>query len=1806
MVLRVIAKIYAVIFLVLSTVSAQGQPLTSNAVPQDRFIYSPDADFPGGDISNLFDTTQQACARACLSMSDCNAFTFNARSNACFPKTGATTSEIYVGAMSALRVATDPQVLAQESVRRAALPFLTEDDVKRANTLVADIATRFPAGNQTAQSLTVSLAQALSQKSYVNARNWAGTLASLTDSPDAWSSYSYASLRVPNSVSRGERNRARRDAVPAALNAVLRAKGDAAHAAALGQLADALEANGRGRDSIPALRRATQLSPRDDFAAKLDKVINTFGFRIIEHQVDNNSAAPRICATFSEPLVKSGVDYDTFVRVPNLTVVTETSGAQLCVTGVEHGAQYDVTFRSGLPSARGENMQRDVALQLYVRDRNPSVSFPGRGYVLPRLEGAALPVQTVNASQLDLQLRQVSDRNLLRAIQDNYFGRPLSGFAEDAFANDVAAEVWSGEAEVQTELNRETTTRLPLGDMLTGMKPGIYVLTARVKGVDRYDEAGATQWFVVSDLGLSSMKGSDGLHVGVQSLSDAQARAGVNVSLVSKANAVLARATTDADGFARFEAGFARGTGSAAPALILAETSDDMAFLPLTGPAFDLSDRGVEGRAAPGALDVFLATDRGAYRAGETIGVTALIRDATGAQAEPNLPLIAVLQRPDGAEYSRTIATKAAAGGHVFELPIGADVPRGTWRLDMRLGDGDTALSSTTVLVEDFLPERLDFTLELQGDALRLSDRPPLTVSARYLFGAPAGDIPVEADIRLRPTRAQDGWPGYVFGRHDSTLRRQTSSLQPVRTDSDGRATLGLEFPVIPTPDVPLDVEIVARVSEGSGRPVERRLVKPIRLTTPIIGFKPSFEDVAAEDSDAVFDMVALDPTGAAMRGELIWVLNRVETRYQWYQLYGNWNWEPITRRTRIANGTMELTGQAASLSVPVRWGSYELVAELAGTQVSASTVFSAGWYGSGDSTQTPDRLNVGLDKPTYSVGETAQFRITAPQGGTAMVSVLASDVIHREVVTLDPGESVVPLRVTQAWGSGAYVTASVLRPLGGDDPNPTRAMGLAHAKVAPGDKALDVVILAPISTDGQPGNTDVQVRVKGLPTGTQAHVTLAAVDLGILNLTGHDSPDPKGHYFGQRRLGVELRDIYGRLIDGQSGALGRVRSGGDAGAQMRLQTPPPAEANMVFFSGLVQTDAQGMALITVPKPAFNGTIRLDVIAWTDTAVGEATAEIIARDPVVVTASLPRFLAPGDESRLLLEFVHADGAGGDMPLTIDAPELFLGVAPDTVSIKAGQKTTLSLPIVAADVGDISLKVTLDLPNGTHLDKTLNLGVRRNDPETAFTRRFELADGATFRFDQEVFAGLLPGTGGAVVSAGPLARFDVPGLMNQLDRNSYGCTEQLTSGAMPLLYLSEFSADTDVQSRIQNAVARILTRQTSGGSFGLWRADSGEFWLDAYVTDFLTRARDAGHDVPSLAIKLALNNLRNRVNYAPDFDKGGEDIAYALLVLAQEGAASIADLRYYADAKREAFATPLSAAQIGAALASYGDTLRADSMFAQAARLLKRGSDTRVWRDDFGSSVSDKAGVLRLAAVSGSQAIDRANLAQSLIPQRSLSTQEAAQVLMAANALRGTPGSSGLLVNGVAAAGPVVKRLKNTDDGTVFEIRNTSGTSTDVTLTTYGVPDIAPDAGGYGYALKRRYFTPDGIEVSGPFTTGDQMVVVLTITPFEEVGARLMVEDALPAGLEIDNPNLIQSGQIRGLDWLTSTQVENSEFLSDRFRAALDVQDAKEVHLAYKVRAVTPGTYHHPAALVHDMYRPEYRAITETGRLVINQ
>lgn len=1788
--------------------------LAQSAPVAERFFsITQDTDFPGADLTPIYDTTLIGCARACLADPDCAAFTFNTRNSACFPKSDVLAMESYDGAMSATVRNTDPAVLARLDRRVEQLAFLSADDLATARREADALSRRHYAGTWTAERILDAAEARLEEGEFLEAMRLYGSAITVTDDPAHWMEYARLALETEVS-SRTEQRSMTRTALIAATNAALRAEPGQELADAAFLLARALEENNRGRDMIQALRLAIAEAPSEALDAELDRAIGLYGFRVTSTRVENDAAEPRICAIFSEPLA-GGVTHADFLQTTVSGLAVDAEGRQFCISGVQHGQRYEITLRAGLPAASGETLRNPATLRLYVRDRAPALRFPGRAYVLPRVEGGSLPIVTVNTDEVALALYSVSDRNLVRSLQEDYFGRPLNTWELSRFESELAETVWEGMGEVDNRLNEDVTTSLPMGEVLATLGPGLYALEARIPGPEGRNQPPATQWFFVSDMGISALSGTDGVHVIVRALSDTSAVENARVRLVSESNRVLAELDSDRQGRVHFAADLVAGRAGATPAMITVEQGDDFAFLSLREAEFDLSDRGVEGRPAAPPIDLFLTTERGAYRAGETIHATALARDAEAA-ALPGLPLTAILTRADGVEYSRMILEETGAGGFVWQMALGANVPRGTWRLAVHTDPDAAPLASRTLLVEDFLPERIDVTLTLPEGPLAPDAPVALGLQSDYLFGAPAGDLPIEGSYALRPVSTLAAHPGYSFGRHDDRPETTFANLPGgARTDEAGAASVSFPLPELEGTPHPRELTVTARVTEGSGRPVERQISRAIAPTGTLIGIRPLFDGTLPEGTEAAFQLIAVGDEALPVR----WTLNRVERRYQWYAQNGRWRWEPVTIRTRIATGDVTLGGTPQEVSAPTDWGRYELrVESTQGVYTASSVSFRAGWYGGGDATGTPDLLEVSLDAESYDLGDEARLRIVPRSGGLVLIRVMSNRLVHQEIVTIGDTPDSFPLAVTEDWGTGAYVSATLLRPLDGLPAQmPARSLGLVHATVNPGPRTLDVVLEAPI-TAAPRGPVDIALHVAGAEPGDTVHASIAAVDLGILNLTGFQSPDPMGHYFGQRRLGVGIRDLYGRLITG-GGEPGAIRSGGDATAGMRMQAPPPTEALVAFHSGPVTVDEDGLARVSFDMPSFNGTVRVMAIAWNEAGVGQAEADVLVRDPVVVTASMPRFMAPGDTARLLLEVTHAEGPTGLMPIEIETSTgLGIGSVLSAVTLEEGETERLRVPLYALDsLGQQQVDVTLITPDGQRLSRTLRLVVQSNDPVTAVTSRFTLAPGDSLDFDASVLAGLRPGTGRATLSAGPLARFDAPGLLQMLDRYPYGCTEQLTSRAMPLLYLADVAealdlahAD-DLAIRIQQAIDAVLLNQAANGGFGLWGAYSGDPWLDAYATDFLSRARAEGYTVPDLAFQSALDNLRNHVATAPDFERGGESIAYALMVLAREGVAAMGDLRYYADVKAEAFATPLALGQLGAALAMYGDQPRADAMFRRGYQLLLTQSlaaESSAWRADFGTRRRDATALLTLAVAAGSDAVPLETLAAALpVPDSNISTQEAVWSLLAADALIDMGGLSSLTLNGSAVDGPLIEVLE-AGDQTTRTITNAGDREEVLTLTRYGQAEGDTQAGGNGYRITRSYMTLDGLPADpAEVSVGTRLVAVVSVTGFSDRTARLMVNDPLPAGFEIDNPNLLRAGDIGALGDLGLTDyADHTEFRQDRFLAAITHQGGDPLRLAYIVRAVSPGSFHHPAASVEDMYRPTFRAQTASGHVVITE
>ncbi|MDR3497531.1 MAG: alpha-2-macroglobulin [Ancalomicrobiaceae bacterium] len=1617
-------------------------------------------------------------------------------------------------------------------------------------------------------------------------------------------------------------------ATVAAYAAYQQASSKADEAVALGTLASVYETLKEPKDALNVLRSAIKVAENKDNREAYTRLRAEHGFRLMDYKLDADAVSPRVCFQFSENLAGGKVDFTPYVVVGGIATPAITAqGQQLCVDGLEHGKRYSVVIREGLPSSVGEDLLKSADYDLYVKDRSPAVRFTGKNYVLPSTGQEGLPIITVNTPKVDVDIYRIGDRSLLPTVHSEDFFRQLDGYSASKIADEKGVKVWSGKLDVKSDLNQDVVTAFPVLQAVGKLAPGIYVMLAKATNgsLEDYDSR-ATQWFLVSDLGLTSFSGDDGVHVFVRSLASADPVAGINVRLIAKNNEVLAAARTDASGHVKFDAGLGRGKGGLAPGLIVADDGgSDYGFLDQQAQAFDLTDRGVKGRESPTGLDAFLYTERGVYRSGETVNVTALLRDVKG-KSVPGLPVTLVAERSDGVEYRRSVVTDQGEGGRAWSLPLVSGAPTGTWHVRAFSDPKQPAIGEISFLVEDYVPERIDMKLTPKQARLNAGEPLDVGVLANYLYGAPASGLTLSGTLKVEQseTTTIPGLAGWTVGLDDESFEAVSKEIEgDYTTDDKGAGSVVVEVPPAETTR-PLQMTVDLKIAESGGREIERSLTVPILPKESVLAVRKDFDDSALNAGDqAKFDVLFATPTGQKLaKNGVKWQLSRISHSYQWYNSEGHWDYEVIKRAERVADGTLDIAAtEPAHIAAPVDWGNYRLDVtsdDPAGPHTSVS--FWVGWGGA-DKADTPDVLDVATDKQAYQSGEEIKIRLKPRFAGKATVDVISDKVNDIRMVDVTPAGTTLSIPADGNWGAGAYVVAMAYRPLDvAAHRMPGRAIGVSWLAIDRPARTLGVK-LSPPDLMRPRGALTIPVKIAGLEPGEAAYVTVSAVDVGILNLTHYETPNPEDFAFGQRLLSGELRDLYGFLIDGMQGTRGTITQGGDQDTK-KVQAPPDQEP-LSRYSGVVTVAADGTAAVNFDIPAFNGTVRVAAVAWTKSKLGHGEADVIVRDPVVVQATLPRFMALGDQSRFHLAVDNVEGPAGDYHVDVDihGPVVLPADAlSSTIKLAAKGRAQLSLPVTAAGLGKATVDVKLTGPN-IEAGQTLALTVEPATPAVYQRSILPLAqNGGSITLTDDLTKDFLAGTGIVSISVAPETAFDVAALLKAIDRYPYGCTEQTVSRALPLLYVNKIAEeqnlalDEGVDQRIKTAIDRVLARQDSNGSFGLWGVGGDSIWLDAYVGDFLTRARERGYAVPDTAIGSLLDRLRNYIVNTNEPKEGDAyQIAYAAYVLARNGRPVIGDLRYLADTKPEIFVTPLAKAQIGAALAMLGDRGRAQPLFQAAVERLNAITGDRTWREDYGSPLRDGAGLIALMAEANAQGNLVQKVSALVETDRSAvtytSTQENAWMVLAAYATLKDADKVSLSIDGAPRDGALYRSYRSAAlEGGPVTIVNNGPVPVKAVLNVSGHPIQPEPADAQGYKIERAFYTLDGKQVDpSKVKQTTRLVVVLKITEDKAADAKIIVVDRLPAGFEIDNPDLVKSGSVEGFDWLqTTVEATHTEYRDDRFVAAIDRSPSQSAffNLAYMVRAVAPGKYVLPPATVEDMYRPERYGRTAFGTVEV--
>ena len=1581
------------------------------------------------------------------------------------------------------------------------------------------------------------------------------------------------------------------------------------------------------------------------------------GFAFSRLRLDLSGDVPAACFDFTERLDDSGkTQYGDYVKFkPSIKAAASVSDKSLCFTGFDYDKDYTAELRAGLPSASNEALGADEEVTISFGDRPAFAGFVGEGVILPRMEADGVGLETVNVDKLKVTVRRVGDRilntktiNAGENVMEDRYGYVYSG--EDG--SDVGVIVWEGEIDVANIVNEPVTTVFPLGAALgslrekdpgnPGLRAGAYFIEIEdvSEGAPEYRAARAWRWIVFTDMALTTYSGVDGIDVMVRSLETARPMSDVSLQLIAQNNDVLMRGKSDGDGLVRFRGPMTQGEGASRPSMIMAYgPKGDFSVIDLNRSSLDLSDRDVDGRRANPVVDSYIWFDRGIYRPGETVHISAMLRDRNANAVEGRGASITIL-RPNRTEAAVTRIKDMAAGGFTWAYDIPASSPRGGWTVKLEI-DGVDEPAYESFSVEDFVPQRIAVEVDADEDVPILAGQErAVEIDVRYLYGAPGSGLKVEGEARLRVDPSPfDDYPGYSFGLAEKTFNQQFIQLGETQTDGDGKASLLLGVDKnVDTTGRPLRAEVVIGVAEPGGRYVNESARVPVRVDDYYLGIKRSDENTGRNKPNS-FEIVLLDAKGQEVEGNALeWRLLEEDYRYEWYRANGDWRWRRDYRDIPVATGkvTSRRSGPV-KITRTLDYGSYRLEVSDRKTGTKSSHRFYVGWRSYASGSQSPDQATLtGPDKPV-TPGSQVKVMLDAPYAGEAVIVIATDKVqwVERYRLTGKSREIAIPTKAE--WGNGFYVLATVVTPRHAvDQPVPRRAMGVAYVPFDMSKRTLEVSLDLPEMIRPRQ-KLDLPVKIDGVPSGGEVFMTIAAVDEGILRLTKFKSPSPTDWYFGKKALAVRLHDDYGRLLNPNLGAP--TRFGGDSLGGEGLSVVPVK--SIALFSGLVEIGDNGRAQVPIDIPDFNGELRVMAVAWSASKIGNSDQPLTVRDKVPALLSLPRFLAPGDEAAATLLIDNVEGAGGSYIASVSGEGPVVMEESLTIPLRRGEKRTETFSLKAETPGIADISLAVEGPGDFAVSRSYPIEIRTaHFPTTEIQTRLQKS-GERYTPMPDILDGYIPSTTKVKLSWSPLKGVDPQSLLDSLRRYPYGCTEQLTSSAWPLLYVDKLGglvdadAERELRPRVQEAINKILDRQSPDGAFGLWRAGDryATGWIGVYVTDFLYRAKEAGYAVPDEAMDRAYEALQNltkptgyigvsyqlRVAHGSVWADKTEDLrrrtsAYAFYVLARQGRADMSDLRYFHDNHRDKIKSPLARMHLAAALAQMGDRARARDSFKAVEKTVGYDNTGNYYQ----SPLRDSAAMLAIAADLGNDDLIEKfaeDMDKRMKKESRLNTQEKAFILLAAARMIERAGPVTIKMGEEVLSGKLPSIMLSIDELGQSSFVNAGDGGVFRTLSIFGVTKLAPPAEEKGFWLDKTIYTMEGDQaLLSEVSQNDRFIIRLKGQPGDFRDHPVMLVDLLPAGFEIESIIRPEDAGDNGpYSWLGDiSRGKVAEARDDRFVAAIDVMRYRGDELsgrftfAYIVRAVTPGKFTVPGAVVEDMYRPGVYARTETSALVINE
>ena len=1486
-------------------------------------------------------------------------------------------------------------------------------------------------------------------------------------------------------------------------------------------------------------------------------------------------------------------------------------------------ADVTLTIDSALKDEEGNTIGQRFTRTFSQSEDKPAVEIPLSGNILPDKQALILPFRAVNLGAVEVRVIKIYEKNVLAFLQDNDLdGRSnLRRSSRLIYRGDIPLDATK-------DLHKWNTHSIDLSGLFKQEPGAIYrirlsfrldqslwggkeylrstrALSGKPTEADEaiWDTPSSYYWdndydweeynwkdsddpskpsyymdsdrfpaiqLLSSDLGLMAQySGGDRIWVAATDLITAQPVSGAQVEVFDFQLQSLAKSNTDGNGLAELPV-------ARKPFAVVAKAGGSTAYLKVTdGKERSLSRFDVGGETLSKGLKCFIYGERGVWRPGDTLHVTAILADKNKSLPEGH-PATLEVYTPEGQFYAKYVR-KGKDGFYSFAVPTKASDPTGYWNAYLKAGGSSF---HKTLHVETIKPNRLKITTSYPT-ILQAGEKITVKTQASWLSGGVAGGNNVRAQITLKKTgsTAFKGFEKYTFNDPSSSFSKAEFDLYKGRMDAQGSFSAQVQLPVAQSAPGMLQATVVTSVEEPGGDESFTTETLPYSPYGAYVGLKVPEGDYLETDKDQVFKIVSVDAEGNRIKGRKI--------EYAVYKVGWNWWWDNPGSNLdayvsgnsvkKIANGNVISGNSDVSFTVREEypeWGRYLVLARDTGSGHVTGQFVTFDWpeYRGRASRKDPEALTMitfSTDKPSYTVGEKATVYIPGARDGKALVSLEnAGGIISRNWVRTGENDTPYEISITPEMAPNFYINITLLQPYGNSANDlPIRLYGVQRVNVEnPGSHLTPTVTIPDILHPEEEFTVKVSEK-----SGKPMTYTLAIVDEGLLDLTAFKTPDPWSRMYKPEALGVKTWDLYDQVIGAYGAKLSPLAAiGGDEDAVTSARKDNRFNPAVLFLEPRT-LKAKGTDVLKLKLPMYVGSVRVMLVAAHDGAYGNAEKTVIVQNPLMVVTTLPRILGNGEEVKVPVNvFAMEDGVKeATVSIKADGPASITGPATQKLSFSGKGDKLISFGLKATGEGVTHVTVNAS-GSGHKASETIALTVQNPYPEVTKVERFVLEKGES-----------RPVPEGSTVQLSGFPALDARKLYIDMKEYPYSCGEQLSARGITILSLLPMLGAEDTESAgalIPELIQALYSRQNQDGGFAYWSGGKSDPWVSSMAGHFLTLAGKDGFAVNAGVIK-SWKSYEKKMSQAyrllgndwfPQLDE-----AYRLYTLALAGEPNLSSMNRL---KESGKLGDRARWMLSSAYALSGKKAQADALLEGIG---KDFPEYEPYNITYGTSTRDRMVALE-ALVRTERIADALALASESIPTWDLSTQESAFTAVAYRDL----------YDKVPASAPSMKEnekeVVNSTDGKLY------GTILTATREPRG------KAFSNGLKLDVKYVAEDGKPLNpASIAQGTRFKAVVKVTNASPASAyeALALSLAIPSGWEILNDRL--TGAVTEEDGYDHLDIRDTRV--DWF---FGLPAGRYKTFSIGLRAAYEGSYVMPATVCQDMYQPAINASTPDGTAVV--